>query len=308
MGITGENLMVWPQSSPEFNPIGNLWSIIKQKIYEGGRPITSTQQLSEAILTSCKEIPTETLQKLTSSMDARIVKAHEVDDLLYEEVVLPESDVEFEQNQEESSEDESADGATAAVSTNPVSFQALLQRLREPIDEENRLNPWCFQDDPQWGPDEERPQLMEDTEGRLQNNQWCKCGSCKKMTTVEESICCCEFQAMDRLRHNITCVTQHPDFTSRIYSRDFLIELLQFSLRVTQRQFERQENRFLRWACYVKVTNLVYGFLGQGNRIPLPSCVVNKIRDIYPDPNATYTGFKWFPDYVFGDLPTNLNF
>ncbi|XP_072000819.1 uncharacterized protein [Engystomops pustulosus] len=245
-------------------------------------------------------------EKVDSNKTAN--QAHEVDDLLYEEVVLPESDVEFEQNQEESSEDESADGATAAVSTNPVSFQALLQRLREPIDEENRLNPWCFQDDPQWGPDEERPQLMEDTEGRLQNNQWCKCGSCKKMTTVEESICCCEFQAMDRLRHNITCVTQHPDFTSRIYSRDFLIELLQFSLRVTQRQFERQENRFLRWACYVKVTNLVYGFLGQGNRIPLPSCVVNKIRDIYPDPNATYTGFKWFPDYVFGDLPTNLNF
>ncbi|CAJ0957317.1 unnamed protein product [Ranitomeya imitator] len=66
--------MVWPPSSPDLNPIENLWSIIKHKIYEGGRQFTPKQQLWEAILTSCKEIQAETLQKLTSSMDARIVK------------------------------------------------------------------------------------------------------------------------------------------------------------------------------------------------------------------------------------------
>ncbi|KAL6456377.1 hypothetical protein MHYP_G00349200 [Metynnis hypsauchen] len=74
MGIKREKLMVWPPSSPDLNPIENLWSIIKQKIYESGRQFTSKQQLWEAILTSCKEIQAETLQKLTSSMDARTVK------------------------------------------------------------------------------------------------------------------------------------------------------------------------------------------------------------------------------------------
>ena len=69
-----EKLMVWPQSSPDLKPIENLWSILKQKIFEGGRQFASKQQLWEAILTSCKEIQTETLHKLTSSMDARIVK------------------------------------------------------------------------------------------------------------------------------------------------------------------------------------------------------------------------------------------
>lgn len=74
MGIKGEKVMVWPPSSPDLNPIENLWSILKQKIYEGGRQFTSKQQLWEAILTSCKQIQAETVQKLTSSMDARLVK------------------------------------------------------------------------------------------------------------------------------------------------------------------------------------------------------------------------------------------
>ncbi|CAI9600647.1 unnamed protein product [Staurois parvus] len=74
MGIKGEKVMVWPPSSPDLSPIENLWSILKQKIYEGGRKFTSKQQLWEAILTSCKQIQAETVQKLTSSMDARLVK------------------------------------------------------------------------------------------------------------------------------------------------------------------------------------------------------------------------------------------
>ncbi|KAG9338544.1 hypothetical protein JZ751_025600 [Albula glossodonta] len=45
---------MWPQSSPDHNPIENLWRILKQKIYEGGRQFTSKQQW-EALLTSCKE-------------------------------------------------------------------------------------------------------------------------------------------------------------------------------------------------------------------------------------------------------------
>ncbi len=56
MGIKGEKLMVWPPSSPDLNPIENLWSILKRKIFEGGRQLASKQQVWEAILKSCKEL------------------------------------------------------------------------------------------------------------------------------------------------------------------------------------------------------------------------------------------------------------
>ncbi len=74
MGIKGEKLMLWPPSSPDLNPIENLWSILKRNIYEGGRQLASKKLLWEAILTSCKEIQAETRQKFSSSMDVRIVK------------------------------------------------------------------------------------------------------------------------------------------------------------------------------------------------------------------------------------------
>ena len=71
MGIRGEKLPHPPLTS---TLLRNFGRILKEQIYEGGRQFPSKQQLWEAILTSCKEIQAETLQKLTSSMDARIVK------------------------------------------------------------------------------------------------------------------------------------------------------------------------------------------------------------------------------------------
>ena len=54
-------------------------------------------------------------------------------------------------------------------------------------------------------------------------------------------------------------------------------------------------------ACYTSgaVRKLIYkmftyqkhGHLGKGNRIPIPSCVVKKIRKSYPDPLEVYIGF-----------------
>ena len=35
----------------------------------------------------------------------------------------------------------------------------------------------------------------------------------------------------------------------------------------------------------------IYG-TGKAQRVVLPSCVVTKVRELYPDPSGSYTGFK----------------
>jgi len=50
IGIKGEKLIVWPPSSPDLFPIENLWSILKQKIYEEGGGRSSHQNSSSGRL------------------------------------------------------------------------------------------------------------------------------------------------------------------------------------------------------------------------------------------------------------------
>ena len=66
--------MVWPPSSPDLNPIEDLWSTLKRKIYDGGRQYSSKQRLWEAILASSNEIQAENIHGLTSLVDERVVK------------------------------------------------------------------------------------------------------------------------------------------------------------------------------------------------------------------------------------------
>ena len=55
---------------------------------------------------------------------------------------------------------------------------------------------------------------------------------------------------------------------------------------------ERVENRERRKSMYRMFTYLKYGHLGRGVRIPIPECVLTKIKEIYPDPDGEYMGFK----------------
>ena len=73
-GFKDAKLMVWPPASPDLNPIENLWSIVKRKLYEAGKQYNSKNELKEAIKECCKTISTETIKNLTSSMDKRLVK------------------------------------------------------------------------------------------------------------------------------------------------------------------------------------------------------------------------------------------
>jgi hypothetical protein len=55
-------------------------------------------------------------------------------------------------------------------------------------------------------------------------------------------------------------------------------------------------NKACRHAAYTMFSRSKFGYLGKGNRVPLPSCVVKGIRDNFPDPNDTYVGFASLED------------
>jgi hypothetical protein len=50
-------------------------------------------------------------------------------------------------------------------------------------------------------------------------------------------------------------------------------------------------NKACRHAAYTMYTRTKFGHLGKANRVPLPSCVVNGVRDNFPDPKNNFVGF-----------------
>ncbi|XP_077142808.1 kelch repeat and BTB domain-containing protein 4 isoform X3 [Ranitomeya variabilis] len=181
----------------------------------------------------------------------------------------------------------------------PREFRAQLQKR---VKEQNLRTPWCFQNDPLWGLGEERPHPTPDPEGRLQNTNWCQCGHCSIMPHVAESVCCREVPAINRFLENESCVTRHVDFAGFVLSRDFLVQMLQFSTKLTASKFAEKENGHLREAAYRRFTNMIYGFLGNGSGLSVPSCVVRNIRETFPSPDGNYTSYKWYWEYVSGPL------
>lgn len=48
--------MEWPESSPELNPMENIWGKIEPKVYEKGQKYFLMKQMKTAIEKSCYEL------------------------------------------------------------------------------------------------------------------------------------------------------------------------------------------------------------------------------------------------------------
>jgi len=55
-------------------------------------------------------------------------------------------------------------------------------------------------------------------------------------------------------------------------------------------------NKSRRFAAYRLYTRVKHGYLGKGNRTPLPKCVTDYIRSIFPDKEDSYVGFLSYDD------------
>ena len=73
-GFKEKRFMVWPAQSPDLNCIENLWGLLKQQLYANNKQYGSKPELKAAIEKILRDIEESTIKKLTSSMDARILK------------------------------------------------------------------------------------------------------------------------------------------------------------------------------------------------------------------------------------------
>lgn len=74
LGFCGPRKMNWPACSPDLNPIENLWSIVKRRVYRNGRQFTSKDELWQSIVDVCRAFTPEEIQDLTCSMDKRLLQ------------------------------------------------------------------------------------------------------------------------------------------------------------------------------------------------------------------------------------------
>ena len=58
---------------------------------------------------------------------------------------------------------------------------------------------------------------------------------------------------------------------------------------------DAEDLKAARFKMYKKFSWIINGTLGKGKRVPLPECVANKIKSLWPDPKDEYVGFRAAP-------------
>ncbi|KAK6049824.1 hypothetical protein COOONC_12671 [Cooperia oncophora] len=122
---------------------------------------------------------------------------------------------------------------------------------------------------------------------RLENRQWCSCGSCVTFTTIRENVCCREAleegrgnEALKGLREKLKesgqCIVHHPSFYKVAQDPEVTFQFF----------------RCLRYCAYRAFVAWCYGHLGFSKRYELPACARGAIIKTFPSSSGVYVGFK----------------
>ena len=199
--------------------------------------------------------------------------------------------------------------------TEPYEFDPIIEvPLRD--DDDEYLTESSASDDLQ-----DAIQLDDDHDTGINPEEFCGCGNCIRMKNLHECICCkSEILPLIQLKIGSEpelrcfnedgsggreviklkgkCVTEYPTFKNIIKDPELIkMHLIRMSHQ-SSKCFPHepvQDSKF-RYGAYRMVTLWIHGVLGRENRKVLPSCIVNKIRTLYPDCDVNYTGFKEFAE------------
>ncbi|XP_073721922.1 P2X purinoceptor 7-like [Misgurnus anguillicaudatus] len=158
-----------------------------------------------------------------------------------------------------------------------------------------RILPYMFEpeSDPEYQDDEPTPQIRR----MLQPvTAWCTCEKCVVMPTEQENICCMEIpkvvRRMNQVPDQLTCMTHHPGFEPvclNMYSLQNALNIYRADYGPLRLRGIEQRYRHLAYRSFV---SWCWGYLGRSNRVVIPSCVVQRIRQEFPDAAGSYVGFR----------------
>lgn len=133
-------------------------------------------------------------------------------------------------------------------------------------------------------------EVGEDTHVSVDDN-WCHCNRCHLEARALDRVCCHVLNNDNLFQTN--CFTDMEEF-ERICLYPPYLEIILVGL--SQLRGDALEahtcNRSFRFASYTAFTWWVHGKLGRYNRRVIPSCVIWKIRDMFPEESGTYVNFK----------------
>lgn len=72
-GFKDDRIMKWPPSSPDLNPIENLWALLKREIYSEGKQYTSLNSVWAAVVAAAQKVDRQQIKELTDSMNGRLI-------------------------------------------------------------------------------------------------------------------------------------------------------------------------------------------------------------------------------------------
>ncbi|KAK6191119.1 hypothetical protein SNE40_002862 [Patella caerulea] len=159
-----------------------------------------------------------------------------------------------------------------------------------------------YQFEPEYSPGEMRTDSDTDTSEdeaidnntRVGNTDWCLCTNCSSMPLSDECVCCKEINAVShRLAHTTLCVIENEDFRTVCLNAEVLRVSAIARADMRGDNVQRISNDVLRHQAYRQFTYWIHQRLGRHIRKVIPSCVVAKIRTVFPSSTGHYTGFKW---------------